>query len=351
MRLSLTLVIGVLSLALLGCDATDADPLLPTRATLTLDEINRLNVNRQLVVNVQGDSDLRTPTNVSSDTLVLIRGRQYAGQIEFFNAEGDNITFALRDNADLVEVTYNARGVPPFSFVRTDSEDSYDADLDGIDLAVGLQFEIEVPFAFDRPLSSQGDLGIQVLEYAAQEKALAGEAILWSAFTVPLALSQPNAATEIERITGLRINLTNPSGGVTSGSYSNQQGLQNGAPAQPAIQLSNGTTYRADIELDGILQGEGREINLTGLIREEGIWYQAEYTGGSGLETSEITDLDRAGRPIGLSFTFSTRGGGNFSTSFPLRLRLYRYEALNGKDTGAEATRRVLVDLLIQLRT
>jgi len=337
-----------------GCDSTFSDPLLPTRAVFRLAELND---EGGLVVNVQGDRDLRTPTNVESDTLVLIRGRRYAGRIEFFNAEGENITFALAQNADLVEITYEASGVPPFRFVRTDTETNYDADLDGIDLLVGLQFEIEIPD--NAPSLARGELAVQVLEYAPREKAIQGEPVLWSNFTLPLIVSRPGPRfpTPLDRITGLRLNFSAPGIDPVSSGYSNPSGLENGlafTPEEPfnipRIDGVRSPVYNGTLELDGILAGSGQERSLTRLIREEGVWYEVRYRveGTSFFRGGiRVQDQDLEGRPIGLSFEFEV--DSVFPREFVLRIQVLRHKDDVGKTGRGEGAPRTVVDVALPL--
>ncbi|MEM1095925.1 MAG: hypothetical protein AAGJ10_15110 [Bacteroidota bacterium] len=343
-------------LSLFGCDSTSPDPLLPTRAVFRLAEFND---QGGLVVNVEGDSDLRAPSAVESDTLVLVRGRRYAGRIEFFNAEGENITFALAENADLVEITYTPSGVPPFRFIRTDTEESYDGDLDGIDLPVGLRFEIEIPE--DAPSLARGELRVQVLEYAPREKASGGETVLWSDFSLPLIVSRPGPRypTPIDRVTGIRLRFTTA---TTTGSasasmgYANQAGLQNGLTTQPSSRFTLPRSglfvrgYEGALELDGILTGGDVSRRITALIQEEGVWYQMRYTiegRSSFVGPIFIEDTDADGRPLGLAFRFTESSSGQ--RELDLRVQVFKYSSADAKGGMDEVPPRTLVDVVVPL--
>lgn len=357
MRLSLALLLSVLGLSFFGCDVTESDPLLPASAVFRLTETSG---GEGVLVSVQGESDLRAPTRVESDTLVLVRGRQYTGRVDFFNAAGDNITFALVENADIIEVTYDASGVAPFRFTRTDTEDNYDADLDGIDLPVGLQFEIQVPQ--NVPPLTRGELAVQVLEYAPREKAVAGEAELWSNFTLPLIVSRPGPRfpTAIDRVTGIRLRFTTPDGLDTlraARGFSNPSGLENGLAVQPDDRFGIPApgllvrVYESTLQLDGVLVGDNRERGITSLVRDEGVWYQVEYEVlGAPFFDGRITvaDQDVEGFPLGLNFQFAI-GGLGLQRNFDLRIQVHRYNAAADKVGGGTGAPRTLVDVTLPM--
>ncbi|GAB5519153.1 MAG: hypothetical protein RhofKO_14040 [Rhodothermales bacterium] len=346
MRFVLGLTATVLVFLLVGCDATSTDPLLPTQAIFRLTDVTS---DESIFVEILGDRDLRKPDEVRSDTLELVRGRTYEGRIEFYNADGENITYALQENAEVIEVGYGFSGVPPLQLTVTDTENTYGAERNGVDLPVGLTFDVAVPN--DTPIFSLGAMDVQVLEYAPGEKGASSETTYWSQFSIPIIVSRPGPRqpSAIERVTGLNLRLELEGNGSSIG-FSDADGLQNGTSLTlDRLQLEGHETYTGYLRLDGLLNSTV-ERELTAKIREEGVWYLVEYTYLNAdqllLQELAITDTDVDGQPLGLEFELRAFGAGRIT--FDLGIQVYAYAA-NSSKLDAQPDRRLIVDVAIPL--
>ncbi|MEM6644698.1 MAG: hypothetical protein AAF730_00445 [Bacteroidota bacterium] len=350
MRSLSILTLCVLGLGLFGCDTTSSDPLLPTQAIFRLTDIANEN---GFSLEVNGDSNLRQPDAVQSDTLALVRGRQYTGRIEFYNADGENITFALQENAEVIEVTYGVSGVPPLQITPTDTEQTYGAERNGVDLPVGLTFSVRVPE--QTPAFVLGMLTVRVLEYAPNEKGASDDVSSWSQFSIPLSVGRagPRRPSTLERVTGMSIQFSTPNTPSAQVGFSDSNGLQNGLSSPlDRTQLVVNRRYTAQLRLDGILAGEP-EREITETIRNEGVWYLLDYSVSDpqslafqSVTELTITDTDADGAPLGLAFSFRTIS--QFQRESDLRIQMYAY--------GADATkldelldRRLVVDVVVPL--
>lgn len=130
----------------------------------------------------------------------------------------------------------------------------------------------------------------------------------------------PAQVDEEEVITTLIVYLTNNNTGEQIELRS--QDLDGNGPDAPVIQVSGNlsvaSTYTGSIEL--LNETESPAENIHEEVLAEGTDHQFFYTQGGGLNVStQYSDVDNNGNPIGLTFTIATTAPGQGTLTFTLR--------------------------------
>lgn len=130
----------------------------------------------------------------------------------------------------------------------------------------------------------------------------------------------PAPVNEEEVITTLIVSLT-ADAGVTQITLQTRD-LDGDGPNPPVITVSGnlmaGTTYNGNLVL--LNETVSPAENITEEVEEEAEEHQIFFTAGSGLDvTTEYTNFDGDGNPLGTEFTLTTGEAGSGTLTFTLR--------------------------------
>lgn len=130
----------------------------------------------------------------------------------------------------------------------------------------------------------------------------------------------PAPVNEEEVITTLIVSLTADAGGTPITLQTRD--LDGDGPNPPEITVSGnlmaGTTYNGNLVL--LNETVSPPENITEEVEEEGEEHQIFFTTGSGLDvTTEYSNFDGDGNPLGTEFTLTTGEAGSGTLTFTLR--------------------------------
>jgi hypothetical protein len=128
----------------------------------------------------------------------------------------------------------------------------------------------------------------------------------------------PIAVNEEELITTVKVTLTSQEDGTEI--ILNSVDLDGDGPDAPVVTVSGdlaaNTIYTGATEVLNETEDPAEEI--TEEVLEEGVDHQFFYTFSNGLASTEYTDSDENGDPIGLTFTLTTTDSGSESLTVSL---------------------------------
>ncbi|MDO6490418.1 MAG: type 1 periplasmic binding fold superfamily protein [Cellulophaga sp.] len=129
----------------------------------------------------------------------------------------------------------------------------------------------------------------------------------------------PEEQNEEEVITTIIVKLTPEAGGTTLTLMSKDDDGSDGpnAPVVDVEQLAANTTYNATITLLNETESPAEDITLE--VEEEDDEHQFFYTVSGAISSTEYTDMDEDGNPVGITFTLTTGDAGNGTLGVTLR--------------------------------
>ena len=129
----------------------------------------------------------------------------------------------------------------------------------------------------------------------------------------------PIAVNEEELITTVTVTLTSQADGTEI--VLNSVDLDGDGPDAPVVTVSGNlaanTIYTGATEV--LNETEDPAEDITEEVLEEGVDHQFFYTFFNGLASTEYTDTDENGDPIGLTFTLTTLAAGSESLTVSLK--------------------------------
>lgn len=145
-------------------------------------------------------------------------------------------------------------------------------------------------------------------------------AVFATVLFVSCSKDDPDPVHEEEVITTMKITLT-PSGGGTAITMQTRD-LDGDGPNPSVIDhpsaLTAGTTYNGVIEL--LNETESPAEDITEEVEDEADEHQFFYTTGSGLDvTTQYSNLDGDGNPLGTEFTLTATSASTGTLTFTLR--------------------------------
>ncbi|PKB41975.1 hypothetical protein AX016_0130 [Cellulophaga sp. RHA19] len=129
----------------------------------------------------------------------------------------------------------------------------------------------------------------------------------------------PEEQNEEEVITTIIVKLTPEAEGTTLTLISKDDDGSDGpnAPVVDVEQLAANTTYNATITLLNETESPAEDITLE--VEEEDDEHQFFYTVSGAISSTEYTDMDEDGNPVGITFTLTTGDAGNGTLGVTLR--------------------------------
>jgi hypothetical protein len=129
----------------------------------------------------------------------------------------------------------------------------------------------------------------------------------------------PIAVNEEELITTVTVTLTSQADGTEI--VLNSVDLDGDGPDAPVVTVSGNlaanTIYTGATEVLNETEDPAEDITVE--VLEEGVEHQFFYTFFNGLASTEYTDTDENGDPIGLTFTLTTLAAGSESLTVSLK--------------------------------